>query len=77
VGPPPSGATRWFGVNGILLSEVDIYASQQPLSTPMFEGLLTHVRGRLILRRWTSLYGVLRSHLLGKMFIARSYLGTF
>jgi hypothetical protein len=45
VGPPPSGATRRFGVIGILSLEVDIYASQQSLSTPVFENLFTLVRG--------------------------------
>ena len=48
MGSPPSGATRWFGVIGILLSEVDIYASQQPLSTPVIEGLFTLLRGETL-----------------------------
>jgi hypothetical protein len=31
------------------LSEVGIYASQQPLSTLVLEGLFTGVRGRIVL----------------------------
>ena len=40
MGPPPPGATRGLGVSqAFLLSAVDIYASQQPLSMPTLEAM--------------------------------------
>jgi DNA-binding protein HU-beta len=50
MGPLSSGATRWFGVSLAFCCHKSVYALQQPLATPAFEGLFIGVRGRGILR---------------------------